>query len=289
MDNTRLSVGQRAALACLWEVSAGKPGNVHRAADFEDLTFVDFATSAVAIVPAFDSVTRGARLGAIVLDAVTATRQAIATNANLGTILLLAPLALAAQRSDQALPKATGEVLASLDAEDARLVYEAILLASPGGMGRVEEADIAGDAPDDLLRAMRLASARDLVARQYANGFTEVFDHVVPEILGGLARGWPLGQTIVYSQLKLMSEFPDSLISRKCGEAVARKSALLAAAALAAGQPSDAAYLRAVADLDFWLRADGHRRNPGTTADLLAAGLFASLLSGVIQLPVRFY
>jgi triphosphoribosyl-dephospho-CoA synthase len=86
-----------------------------------------------------------------------------------------------------------------------------------------------------------------------------------------------------------MSEFPDSLIARKCGEAVARQSAALAAAALAAGQPSDADYLRAVADLDFWLRADGHRRNPGTTADLLAAGLFASLLSGVIQLPVRFY
>ena len=27
---------------------------------------------------------------------------------------------------------------------------------------------------------------------------------------------------------------------------------------------------------DRWLRADGHRRNPGTTADLVAATLFAA-------------
>lgn len=285
----RFSIGQLASLACLWEVSASKPGNVHRAADFEDLTFVDFATSAVAIGPAFESAAHGARLGQVVLEAVSATQQAIATNANLGTILLMAPLALAAQQPARNLREAVAEVLATLDAKDARLVYEAIRLASPGGMGRVDEADISAEAPEDLIHAMRLASDRDLVARQYTNGFAEVFDVVVPQIADGFARGWPLGQTIVYSQLRLMSEFPDSLIARKCGEALARQSASLAAAALAAGQPDDAAYERAVADLDFWLRCDGHRRNPGTTADLLAAGLFAALLTGVIQLPVRFY
>jgi triphosphoribosyl-dephospho-CoA synthase len=273
---SNLSVGQLAALACLWEASASKPGNVHRAADFEDLTFVDFAVTAVAIVPAFDSSARGARLGSVVLDAVSATRQAVATNVNLGSVLLMAPLALAAQRP-QNLREAVAEVLASLDAEDARLVYEAIRLASPGGMGRVEEADVAGEPPADLL------------GRQYANGFSQVFDVVVPEIAGGLADGWPLGQTIVHAQLKLMSEFPDSLIARKCGDAVARQSALLAAAVLAAGEPHQQTYQQTAADLDFWLRSDGHRRNPGTTADLLAAGLFAALLSATIQLPVKFY
>lgn len=289
MANSRLSVGQLASLACLWEASASKPGNVHRGADFDDLTFVDFATAAVAIGPAFDSSAAGARLGHIVFNAVAATRQTIATNANLGSILLMTPLALAAQQPVQNPREAIAEVLATLDAADARLVYKAIRLASPGGMGRVDEADVSGEAPNDLLHAMRLASDRDLVARQYANGFSEVFGLVLPEITGGLARGWPLGQTIVYSQLKLMSAFPDSLIARKCGEAVAKQSSALAAAALAAGQPHDAAYERALADLDFWLRSDGHRRNPGTTADLLAAGLFAALVSDTIQLPIKFY
>ena len=40
---------------------------------------------------------------------------------------------------------------------------------------------------------------------------------------------------------------------------------------------------RALADFDFWLRSDGHRRNPGTTADLIAAALFAGLRDGWID------
>lgn len=196
---------------------------------------------------------------------------------------------MASHETASALRDGVVDVLRSLDANDARLVYEAIRLAMPGGLGRVEEADIAGEPPDDLLYAMRLAADRDLVARQYINDFAQIFDVVLPALADGLGRGWPLGQTIVRAQLRLMCEFPDSLIGRKCGPATARQSATMAAAALHAGQPDQESYQRAVADLDFWLRADGHRRNPGTTADLLAAGLFAALRCDIIPLPVKFY
>jgi triphosphoribosyl-dephospho-CoA synthase len=282
-----LTLGQLAGLACLWEACASKLGNVHRAADFEDLTFVDFAMSAVAMGPAFDAAAHGAGLGETVLSAVRATRKTVATNTYLGSVLLMAPIAMA--RSEPSLPEGVEHVLQSLDADDARLVYEAIRLAVPGGLGRVEEADIADEPPNDLLHAMRLAADRDLVARQYTNGFREVFDVVVPAIRAGQDRRWPLGQTIVRTQMQLMSEFPDSLIARKCGATIAQKSADLARAALTAGEPGDEAYERALADLDFWLRSDGHRRNPGTTADLIAAGLFAALRMEIITLPVRFY
>lgn len=281
-----MNVGQLAALACLWEVSASKPGNVHRAADFEDLTFVDFAASAVAIVPALDAAAAGARLGETVLCAVRATRESVATNANLGTILLMAPLAMAAGGP---LREGVSRILRSLDGEDTRLVYEAIRLAAPGGMGRVDEADLQDEPPDDLLHAMRLAADRDLVARQYVNDFSEVFEAVLPAMTEGLARGWPLGGAIVHAQMRLMNGCPDSLIARKCGPAVARQSAAMAGAVLAAGLPGDLAYENALADFDFWLRCDGHRRNPGTTADLIAASLFAALLGGDIKLPARFY
>ena len=40
-------------------------------------------------------------------------------------------------------------------------------------------------------------------------------------------------------------------------------------------------------DLDFWLRSDGQRRNPGTSADLIAAGLFAALRERKIAGPFR--
>ena len=291
MPNAPFTVGQLAALACLWEVSASKPGNVHRAADFDDLTFVDFATSALAIGPTFDAAAQGARLGEVVLAAIRATRDAVATNTNLGAVLLMAPLAMVKEPNgmNSVLREGVAAVLRSLDAEDARLVYEAIRLASPGGLGRVEEADVAHQPPDDLIYAMRLAADRDLVARQYVNDFREVFDLVVPALGDGLDRGWPLGETIVRAQLRLMSEFPDSLIGRKCGPAVAKQSATMAAATLAVGLPGDESYERALADFDFWLRSDGHRRNPGTTADLLAAGLFAALRTRIVSFPVRFY
>src|SRR5215469_7696208 len=130
MAKPDLTLGQLAGLACLWEVCASKPGNVHRAADFEDLSFVDFAASAVAIGPSFDAAARGARLGQIVHSAVRSTRDAVDTNTNLGAILLMAPLAIA--DTEGGLREGVARVLRSLDATDARLVYEAIRLAHPG-------------------------------------------------------------------------------------------------------------------------------------------------------------
>ena len=58
-----------------------------------------------------------------------------------------------------------------------------------------------------------------------------------------------------------------------------------AAAVLAAGWPHTDAGRVAIAEFDHWLRADGHRRNPGTTADLVAACLFVALREGIITLP----
>jgi triphosphoribosyl-dephospho-CoA synthase len=86
-----------------------------------------------------------------------------------------------------------------------------------------------------------------------------------------------------------MAELPDSLIARKCGLDVARGASARAATVLAAGTPGDTAYNRAIADFDFWLRADRNRRNPGTTADLLAAALFVALRDGRIEWPLRYY
>ena len=85
-----------------------------------------------------------------------------------------------------------------------------------------------------------------------------------------------------------MPSHGDSLIARKCGAgAVAAGFAAGRARCCEAGQPGDENYYAALADFDFWLRADGHRRNPGTTADLIAAALFAGLRDGLLPPPWR--
>ncbi|HEV7225597.1 MAG TPA: triphosphoribosyl-dephospho-CoA synthase [Pirellulales bacterium] len=282
-----LSIGQCASLACLLEATAPKPGNVHRGADFDDLTYLDFAVAAVAMAPAFEDAAAGAGVGQTVLAAVRAMRRAVAGNTSLGTILLLAPLACVPRGE----PLATGvkQTLARLSPADSRQVYDAIRLAAPGGLGEVAEADVAGEPPDDLLFAMQLAAERDLVARQYANSFEQVLQAIVPWLSEGLERQWPLADAIVRTQLQLLRDFPDSLIARKCGRDIALQAAARAGKTLEAGLPGDEDYHRAIADFDFWLRSDDHRRNPGTSADLLAAGLFAALRDGIIELPVKFY
>ena len=277
----KLTVGHWATLACLLEVSAPKPGNVHRGADFEDLTFIDFVFSAVAIAPAMDQACQGASVGQTVLSAVRATRSVVQSNTNLGTILLLAPLAMVPQ--SVGLSTGVMDVLRRLTAEDARQVYEAIRLAQPGGLGRVDQFDVGGDPPGDLMDAMRLAADTDMVARQYAGGFAEVFQQVLPWLVEGQDKGWPLVDAIIHSHVRLMARFPDSLIQRKCGEDIASRASGMAQGVLDAGDPGEEAYFQALADLDFWLRGDHHRRNPGTTADLVAAGLFSGLREGVLR------
>jgi triphosphoribosyl-dephospho-CoA synthase len=85
----------------------------------------------------------------------------------------------------------------------------------------------------------------------------------------------------------LIAQHGDSLIARKCGPEMAKKAATIAGQVLSSGKPGDETYYEALADFDFWLRSDGHRRNPGTTADLIAAALFAGLRDGLLPPPWR--
>jgi triphosphoribosyl-dephospho-CoA synthase len=145
--------------------------------------------------------------------------------------------------------------------------------------------DVAQSPPGDLLAAMRAAADRDLVARQYVEDFRLVLDDVMPRLTAGRTRGWSLTDAIIHTHLDLLSRHPDSLIARKCGLSVAQQASAMAGQVLDAGSPGDESYLEALADFDFWLRADGHRRNPGTTADLIAAGLFAALRDNHLMPP----
>ena len=272
-----------AQAACILEVTARKPGNVHRFQDFEDVTFTDFLLSAAAIAPLMDDVA-GRGVGAVVLEGVRRTRGVTTTNTNLGILLLLAPLA--AVPRDRPLQDGLRTVLARLSVDDAKAVYGAIRLARPGGLGRVPEQDIAHAPTQTLTQVMALAAERDLVARQYANGFAEVFGAGVPALHQALANGWGLEEAIIFCQLRLMTDHPDSLIARKRGTEEAQESARRAAEVLARGWPITRDAHAALQELDAWLRAAGHQRNPGTTADLVTACLFVVLREGTMQLPV---
>ena len=279
------TAGTCATLACVWEATAPKPGNVYRGADFEDLTYVDFLTSAAIIGPVLEHAAQQG-VGAAILEAVRQTHAAVATNTNLGMILLLAPLAAVPKKKSLATGIVT--VLATLTSDDAQHVFEAIRTAQPGGLGQVETADVNDTSGPDisLQEAMQLAADRDLIARQYTNQFEQVF-YIADCIEKSVRRDGPLSDAIVYAYLQILAEFPDSLIRRKEGEQVAREVAAQAAAVLSRGNPGETAYEASLAEFDFSLRT--HRHNPGTSADLVAAALFVLLREERLNWPIQFY
>jgi triphosphoribosyl-dephospho-CoA synthase len=252
------------------------------------MTYVDFLTSAAVTGPI---VARAQELGlgATVLAAVQATREEVGVNTNLGTLLLVVPLTLGhlGRYPEEKLGIAARRVVRAATPTDAEQVYEAIRLARPGGLGKVAAGDVEEAPSISLFEAMELAAERDLVARQWINGFNEVAE-AAEVIQQEYHAGTPLGEAIVVSQLTLLAAHGDSLVARKLGNAASRDVATRAALVLS--KRGDAAeYLPLRHDFDFWLRSDGNRRNPGTTADLLAASLLMLQLEGRLTMPVRFY
>lgn len=259
--------------ACRLELLAPKPGNVHPGAAFDDLTAEDFLRSAEIVAPILARA-QSDGFAESILAAVEATQSALGRNTNLGIILLLAPMA--AVPADRPLSNGIADVLAATTIEDSRMVYRAIRRAQPGGMGDAAEQDLSEEPTLPLVEIMRMAADRDRIAAQYANGFRDVIELAVPELLRWSERCERTTAAIVGLHLSLMAMRPDTLIARKCGAEVAEESARRARLVLEAGWPQSSAGVELCDELDGWLRADGHRRNPGTTADLVAATLYAA-------------
>lgn len=266
--------------ACLTELDAPKPGNVNAFADGHRMTVDEFVRSANAAAAPVSA--RGARVGLRIHRAVMATFAAVGTNTNLGIILLCAPLAAAAERDAADLRRALHEVLQELDVDDADLAFRSIVRAAPAGLGHSAQHDVFNPATVSLLEAMSAAANRDMVARQYATDFADIFDLGLPLFESvSQSKGEAKWATLA-TFLGFLSAFPDSHIARKFGAETAncvQRAALNFAAMLqAAEQPNQV--LPALLTWDAALKAKAI--NPGTTADLTVATLFAHRLRNIL-------
>ena len=276
---TPADIAALAQLACALEVSAPKPGNVSPGRPFADVAFEDFLTSAIAIGQPFARVT-DQPLGRTIRDAIDVTACWTNTNTNLGMVLLLAPLAKAAANAPgEDVRDALRLVLDRTTVDDAREVYAAIRRASPGGLGRAEAQDVAGDPDVTLLEAMRLAADRDGVAREYATAFATTFERGAPILARARRDGLAWSDAIVETFLSLLAEVIDTHIVRRTGLGAAERVSALARGALDAGGVRTAAGRKAIDDMDAAMRDTRNSNNPGTTADLTAAAIFVTLIS----------
>ena len=265
--------------ACVMEVMSPKPGNVSPGLEFADATLDDFLNSARAIAPVLAAAAERS-LGETILRAVAATRAVVDHNTNLGIILLLAPLAKIPR--NRSLKDGIFDVLSETTLQDSRLVYEAIRLAQPGGLGETSEQDLNDEPSLCLLECMKLAAERDMIAAEYANGFREVLTSGQDWLREAAAITPSQPQQISLLAVRLLAEFGDSLIARKCGRSLSDVVREKARRLLDIGWPMRHDTQQEFTAFDVFLREDGNRRNPGTTADLIAAILFAALREGLL-------
>ena len=133
---------------------------------------------------------------------------------------------------------------------------------------------------------MEEAQGRDSIARQYANGFEDIFGFGALRLRETLAR-WGAGEWATTSAyLGFLGRFADSHIVRKFGDETAKQVQSRAG-------PLDAELLRRespeemteeLLEFDAELKARG--LNPGTSADLTVASLLAVSLQELAETPL---
>jgi triphosphoribosyl-dephospho-CoA synthase len=258
--------------ACMAELEALKPGNVHIFADGHGMTVQDFIASAEAVSEVIAQ--PNLSLGERILQSVQATQNAVKMNTNLGMILLCAPIIQAKLRANgTGLQANIHAVLGSTSIDDAEACFAAIKLANPAGLGSSEAHDVHAPADCTLQVAMQQAAYKDSIARQYTNNFADVFDGVV--VYQKVLNQWQKPAWAVTAlHLHFMRHFLDSHIARKHNETIAKlvQNEAIEHALEFAKNFNPKNYQTELLNFDAALKKRG--LNPGTSADLTVASLF---------------
>ena len=270
-----------AELAPLLEVAGTpKPGNVDRERDFAGLHFEQFLAGAVGARPGLERAADGVAFGEAFETAVAGMSRQDGGNTQFGCLLLLVPLVAATVRADGEVPtrETVRAVCRATTVDDAAGFYRAFELVDvavtdpPAGMEPLDVRRGAAAVPTlrerevTLWDLMRDSADHDANAREWAEGFPRTFRAAarIEEDDG------PVTDRAARAFLDLLAEAPDTLVETQHGTAVAEEVRTRAA------EIDDLAAAREWAD-DLVDRGI----NPGTTADLTAAGLYVALSRGV--------
>jgi len=274
------TIAQQAELALLLEVATTpKPGNVDRHRDHDDLRFEHFLAGAVGASDGLRDLADpdGPPIGMAFERAVEGMSGQSGGNTQFGGLLLVAPLVRAAGL-DRLTPDGATMIAERTGIEDAAGFYRAF-----------EHVDVAvADPPDDmdaldvrrgsdalpeirdrnlsLFDVLARSADHDGIAREWTNGFARTFDAADRLV----THDGPLLDRAADVFLELLAAEPDTFVAINHGPETARDVRERAEAARDGRLDPET--------LAEDLVAEGF--NPGTTADLLAGGLFVALLRG---------
>lgn len=268
--------------ACMDELQALKPGNVHIFADGHGMTIHDFIKSADVTA---DIITNpNLSLGERVFYAVEATQQAVAQNTNLGVLLLCAPLieAVYSLKPSQTFEQSLHEALNQTTVSDAHWVAKAIVLANPAGLGKAKQGDVHDAAGFNLLELMQLAQFKDRIAWNYANAYSDIMWFGVQRYRDAMLKWDNAAWATTALYLGLLSGQPDTHVLRKFGALTAQKVMQEASdLELTYWQTANPKLVqKTLLNWDVSLKQRGI--NPGTSADFVVATLLAEYLLTIV-------
>jgi len=294
------NIAQLGEIAALLEVSGyPKPGNVHRTQNFSDMTYEDFLISASVLRENLEIVAFNASkyypnlldkiyLGEAILRSVKITNKLVNTNTNLGISMLMIPLsagfgALHDSENIYNLPKIVDIIMKNTRPDDAVALTKAIVLAKAGGMNETSKYDVNNsntlneivENQINLYDLLKMSAKYDKISYELVNGLPIISDYGFSTFTKYYDE-YSRNDVTLEIFLTLLANVPDTLISRKYGEDVAKVVSKRAKRILEETEISTEERLKELKDFDEYLI--NKKYNPGTTADFTAASLFVGLV-----------
>ena len=264
--------------SCKKDIELIKPGNVNLLSPHKDTKAQDYLDSAT--LSSKELFNQNHSLGKRILESVKVTRSQVNVNTNLGIILLCAPVIQSyIDFNALDLRDCIKKTLSATSVKDTHDLCAAINISSPGGLGDSDMYDTASYPNISIKQIMDYSKEYDRISYQYSHNFTDIFDFIIPKLEFLNQRYESLDISLSLLFIEILAKIPDSHISRKFGDKIAKKTSNNAYDLLKIlNREYDPDYLaKALNNLDYEYKKKGI--NPGTTADLLVASLMIYKIS----------
>jgi len=282
-------IARCAQLAMVLEVSATpKPGNIDRDHDYTDTRYEHFLASAVGVYPILEKAAKSkSGVGSFIHQAVLeSARWQSGGNTHFGAFCLLMPLVMAGGACEDTvcLRKRAARVVKETSVEDAVEFYRAFSDAKVR-VKPVDDLDLSDGASVDKIKEqgltlfdmMEMSAGYDIIAEEWVKGFPKTFE--CSRLIREKIKAHGINDAVVLTFMEMLARYKDTFIRTKFDSKKAEEVSMRAAEILNNGRGNLDILMEKIHAFDRELLDEGV--NPGSTADIIIAGLFVAFFEGM--------
>jgi triphosphoribosyl-dephospho-CoA synthase len=246
-----------------------KPGNASRFQDLNNVKYIDIVKSIILSTNYYKELCirnylKIRRIYDTILNIIDQARKLGFEYQLFGTYLLLAPIAYVALTVSNIfdLKKTIGNTIKSLNNEEAKWFLDALKRLNLSYLGKLSFMDYRDINNIDFITLMKFSSNYDIVALNIVNEYLITFEayNIIKENLCDNFE-----KNVQRAFIKILSKYPDTLISKKYGVYISLKVSKIARSISECPSEQELNMFN-----KFLLQ---NNLNPGSTADLIASSL----------------